>query len=919
MFMTQMKWIFAAAVSAGLLQCMAGEWLDLSGEWDVRGEGWECRQTASGLGSEWMIPPGTPSDYTVKGKARLPGTLADSGLGVEQTYGTWSSMCGVQSRQALCLRRKFIGKAVYSRRVTVPESMRGKALELVMERVMWKSSLKVDGNLRGEADSLGTPHVYGFAPGELEPGEHLFEIEVDNTCRYDFSGWSHGWGPTTQTQWNGIIGEFAVREANPLRAVRIFAGWPANGRVVLKLPHGTPLDAVEIDGLAVTGTGRSGDEATVSFEGEPEYWSEFHPRLYTLRMRGGGFSFSRRFAFRTVSAKGHRLFMNGKPFWFRGNVDNCQFPLTGYPAMTKAEWRRQIRIQQQNGCNGMRTHTWTPPEAAFAVADELGFYILAETCYWSDGDIMKRAVGRGNDALDRFCHAELKRVQDAYGDHPSMISMGLGNELGACDFDVLEQWMSEAKAYDGRCLSIASTARKVCPSDDYMTTHSYPGIGATRSRRANHTDWDYEDVYSRTPIPVLAHEIGQWPVYPHWNDIGRFDGLLKAYDWMEMRDTAVSNGTLRFQRLWHAASIKTSRLMYKDEVESFMRTASCAGLQLLDVRDYTGQGEALVGWLDAFFDAKPGCAELPAFSDVFRPVPFLARFRKYVWSAGETFSARLQIRNMTENTIPAGTTYPVSFAGKCGQVKLEKAVLPGEIGDVAEVSYPLEGWMAGVRNELAFGENRWSVFVTDAGETPVRVPDGVTLTDDPAKMAKVLAAGGRVVYTGTSAVAGMGKFVPVYWSTLFLRKKLRHSMIGTWFNEDHPAFAHFFTEDWMDWQWRDMTDQAVVHVLTGRVPDGFTPVAMPVPDIHTSELLGTMFEFRVGPGRAFVCGYPIGEALLPEARQLRKSVLCYVSSDAFRPAWDMKPDEFADLFAKPGKAEAAERERYLTPFDAGLK
>jgi len=660
---------------------------------------------------------------------------------------------------------------------------------------------------------------------------------------------------------------------------------------------------------------REGDTVKVRFDGEPEYWSEFHPRLYTLTLEGGGQTFSRRIAFRTVSAAPHNLCINGKPFWFRGDVDNCQFPLTGYPAMTKQEWRRQIRIQQLNGCNGMRTHTWTPPEAAFEAADELGFYILVETGYWSDGNILNRAVGRGNAALDEFCHAELLRVKQAYANHPSLISLGLGNELGACDFDVLERWMREAKEDDGRFLTIASTARKVCPSDDYMTTHDYPGVGAMRFRRANHTDWDYEDVYAKAPIPVLAHEIGQWPVYPLWNDIGKYDGLLRAYDWMALRDAAVSNGTYRFQRAWHVASMKTNRLMYKDEVESFMRTPSCAGLQLLDVRDYTGQGEAWVGWLDAFFESKAGNSELPAFSDVFRPMPFLARFKKYVWQAGETFEAKLQIRNMTEEPIPAGTSWPVSFAGKAYWVKLEKPVAPGEVGDVATVRYPLAAWMARQKVELRFGENRWPVFVMDAPATPVPVPAGVMLTDDPNVLAAALAKGGAVVYTGASAETGQGRFVPVYWSTAFFSgSRKRYTMSGCWFDEDHPALGGFFTENWMDWQWRDLTDAAVVHVLTGRVPDDFVPIAMPVSDIHFSELLGTLFEFRVGKGRCLVCGYPIDPAASPEARQLRKSVLDYAASPAFRPKAALSPVQFAGLFAKPGETGAAEKERYLTPF-----
>lgn len=104
------------------------------------------------------------------------------------------------------------------RDVEISADMAGKELELVMERVMWVTTLMVDGRVRGTCDSLGTPHVYRFAPGELSIGRHRIEIVVDNSRHYDFSGWSHGWGPTTQTIWNGIIGRFELREVDPLRS-----------------------------------------------------------------------------------------------------------------------------------------------------------------------------------------------------------------------------------------------------------------------------------------------------------------------------------------------------------------------------------------------------------------------------------------------------------------------------------------------------------------------------------------------------------------------------------------------------------------------------------------------------------------------------------------------------------------------------
>ena len=346
--------------------------LDMGGEWRVTGEG-------------------------LDGVARLPGTLGDAGLGKEQSYDTWNAISNKQERYALRLQHQFIGEATWSRKVEIPADLVDKPLELFLERVMWKSTLKVDGKVVGSRDSLAAPHVYRFAPGELKAGERLFEIVIDNRGHYGFAGWSHAWGPTTQTRWNGVIGRFELRRSNALRQARVFAKWPADGRFEIDLPAGAKLAEVGVEGLEVRKWERRGDKVSVEFSGEPVYWSEWHPRLYTLRISDGeGFSRTMRFGFRTLERRGNRIYLNGKPFWMRGNVDNCQFPLTGYPAMKRAEWRRQIRIQQLNGCNSMRFHTWTPPEAAFEAADELGFLMMAEIGYWADRWMGCTSVGGGD-------------------------------------------------------------------------------------------------------------------------------------------------------------------------------------------------------------------------------------------------------------------------------------------------------------------------------------------------------------------------------------------------------------------------------------------------------------------------------------------------------------------------------------------
>ena len=182
--------------------------------------------------------------------------------------------------------------------------------------------------------------------------------------------------------------------------------------------------------------------------------------------------------------------------------------------------------------------------------------------------------------------------------------------------------------------------------------------------------------------------------------------------------------------------------------------------------------------------------------------------------------------------------------------------------------------------------------MADAGKAPL--PVGVTLTADPKVARMALEKGGRVVYVGRSVHSTVGRFIPVYWSTVHFPIMDPCPMIGTWFDEDHPVFASFPTEDWMDRQWRSLTEASFVHELTADDHD-LKPMAMPVPDIHVSRFYATLFEAKVGRGRLLVCGYPIGAAETAEARQLRRSVLDYVKSDAFCPQTERSLAWFSDF------------------------
>ena len=134
--------------------------------------------------------------------------------------------------------------------------------------------------------------------------------------------------------------------------------------------------------LRIAGAGSREAEATWDTQGgrvevevqldDARRWDEFSPNLQELTVRLGHDQRTVRFGLRKLGTRGTQFTMNGRTIYLRGDVECAIFPLTGYPAMDMAGWRRICRTIQDHGLNHLRFHSWTPPEAAFVAADEAG-------------------------------------------------------------------------------------------------------------------------------------------------------------------------------------------------------------------------------------------------------------------------------------------------------------------------------------------------------------------------------------------------------------------------------------------------------------------------------------------------------------------------------------------------------------------
>ncbi|HID20895.1 MAG TPA: glycoside hydrolase, partial [Planctomycetaceae bacterium] len=385
-------------------------------------------------------------------------------------------------------------------------------------------------------------------------------------------------------------------------------------------------------------------------------WDEFHPALYRLTVHLRAVSPEGRikwhdqrvvtFGMREISTRGTQFVLNGRPIFLRGTLECCIFPKTGYPPMDRKAWRRVLGIIRQHGLNHVRFHSWCPPEAAFQAADELGVFFHVECASWAN---QGAAVGRGR-PLDRWLYREADRILKAYGNHPSFLLMAYGNEpagpgRGA---DYLGPWVEHYQAKDQRRLYTSAAGWPIIEQSQYHLTphpriqHWGAGLKSRINAKPPETLTDYRDFARRHSVPVVSHEIGQWCVYPNFDEIAKYTGVLQAKNFEIFRDFLQANHMGDQARDFLMASGKLQVLCYKEEIESALRTPGFGGFQLLQLHDFPGQGTALVGILDPFFDSKPYVTP-----DQFRrfcgPIVPLARLPRRVFTEDERLEAAIEL------------------------------------------------------------------------------------------------------------------------------------------------------------------------------------------------------------------------------------------------------------------------------------
>ena len=702
-------------------------------------------------------------------------------------------------------------------------------------------------------------------------------------------------------------------------------------------------------------------------------WSEYTPVIYRLELTMAESSEKAvtTFGLRKFSTTETEFLINGTPTFLRGKHDGLIFPLTGAVPATVDEWILVMKISKSYGINHYRFHTCCPPDAAFTAADYLGIYMEPQLPFW--GTLTAPGDENHNEEEQQYLITEGYRMMEAFGNHASYCMMSLGNELWGSK-ERMAQIIRDYKKIDTRHLYTQGSNNfqhtpVLLPEDDFYvgvrfsknrlirgsygmcdaplghiqweepsTTHNYDNViypDTTESSVADETE-EIEIQYGTgvkkvkaakgegvlvPHIPVVSHEIGQFAVYPNFREIEKYTGVLKARNFEVFRERLEEKGMLDQADDFFYTSGKLSVQCYKEELEAAARTRLLAGYQILDIQDFTGQGTALVGILDAFMDNK-GHVTPEEWAGYCSDGILLAQFDSYVHTNGETFCSAMAIRYYNPEKLIGHSlhwdlsTDQTSVASgdiaipdnTFGLVQLGNADITLPENEKA-VIYTLTLSVTGTKMKNSYELYSYPPRKNSLGLEAVSniSQNGVHLflTQDFEEAASLLEQGKRVLYLPNEVTESIeGFYCTDFWCypmfrdiCEWMKKPVAVGTMGLLIQKEHPALAGFPSHKYSTPQWYQIVSHANCAILEEATDKSYRPIVQMVDNFERNHKLGILFEGKAGDGRLMICTSRLSEiASRAEVKQFTKSLLDYLTSDAFAPKDEFDMEKLKKVF-----------------------
>ena len=905
------------------------ETLDLSGDWQFRRDP-EDKGRAEG----WCLGQVQP-----EGTVTVPGVPQAQGYGEPhphqrtcfmEPFWTWRTFVlrdlvpserawlrigGVLPAAEVYVNGRYVGYTKSSRtqeRVDITEYVKG-GENLLAIKICDPPSVRLDGLLLWNE---GTQHWMGlYRPVKIEITQAVSIIDMYIQPRLaqnavDVCVW------LTNPLPNPLELDLAVKE---------------NDRIIARHSFTAPAGATEL----------SGRVALAAYTP----WSSEHPQLYLLEMtlrdeRAQLDQVGQRFGMREIHTEGGKIYLNGRPLFWRVFGDNMYFPETLCPPADVNWYRTRLRQARAYGMNGVKGCVETIPQDYIEACDEAGILIIQEMPFGLSTLRANRYTIQ--EPFLSFYAKELDGLVRVSRNHASIVAYSMSSEL---EFTNQTQQSFEffSQKLPAQTRALAPHALVIDCTGYINTEQTEKGARDTDFYASIHPQWVKEvleevDMESDGKHPLILHEYNWWSCYPDPADKSKYDGAQLLPFWVDgLSETARANGqehlipTYRKNSLWLQAAAR------KDGIEYARRNPGIEGYILWLLIDF---GHWCEGLLDDFWQPK-GTSPAEFMQSNADTIVLLAEEGNRCLRMGDVQRIPVGVSHYGEADYPKAE---MQWAVACGEEILAEGTL--------EINHLEEGTFTPVGNVAFHGPQRKRAYpielrltLRDAAGTVIntnhyafwlfpKVPDdlaqatapgraGATVMDgvflrlgeaseaEIPKEAKLVVAdkldkplvdfiskgGGCILFTrgaeceNRTPYYGDQTFYGTYRTIPWNAGNAGNS--GT-IIEDHPALAGFPHEGYCDLSW--------VWLLRGFYPMhfeplrryGVQPIVRDIDSYRSNRNNAFLLEFCVGKGKvlASTIGVLPNLAERVEAQCLLAGFVNYALTDAFKPAAQVPEPEF---------------------------
>ena len=583
--------------------------------------------------------------------------------------------------------RDYAGVAWYWRSVNVQSPAPDQVAVLRFGAVDYLADVYVNGQKVGTHEGGYTPFEFDIT-SRLRAGENQIAVRVADPGAkpnivegVNYAEIPHGkqsWYVQTSGLWQSV--EIQIRPRVHLGAVHILAA--ANGDFKINVPVVTPASGAQTGGpthLSVEIHDSAGKvvwqasrelsdlQANAEFTGNlanSRLWSPAEPALYTLRASlSSGDSRDYPFGFRTFQTQEGKFYLNGKPIYLRGALDQDFYPETIYTPPSLDYIKDEMQKAKALGLNLLRCHIKAPDPRYLQAADEVGILIWYEIPNWD----------KLTDHSKRRSMETLRGMVERDWNHPCIVIASIINESWginlkeAADRQWLKQAYQEAKNIVPGWLVDDNSA--CCDNfhistdlADYHTYSAIPDYAANFDRfaedLARRPGWlfgPYGDASPKGDEPLVLSEFGNWglPRIPHdkpwWfsrhnggSEITEPGGIEQRYADYRYSSLFPSLDALTDATEWH----ENASLKY--EIESIRSHPEIQGYVITEFTDVNWESNGL---LDIWRNPK---AFADSLGKLERDDLVVLRTEKRNYSPGETVRIEVSLSHYSQEALHGG-------------------------------------------------------------------------------------------------------------------------------------------------------------------------------------------------------------------------------------------------------------------------